>query len=308
MDIAAWIASLTIGGALILGLWSLYRLFDAVPREDRAYLDRPPLGYRLAWPLVQLGTYYLGGLVGPRYRKETGLRLRRAGLEYALLPEQYLMGRLLMGLATVVLVWMAFAVLGKPVSPLWLLLAAVGGYYYPALWLKETTEKRNRRIFRELPFYLDIIILAVESGSNFTTGLTQAVRKTADGPLKLEFSRVLRDMRAGKPRAEALRDLAERVDSEGIQAVVSSIIQAEQTGSSLGKVLRAQADQLRNKRFQKAEKLAMEAPVKLLGPLVMFIFPNTFLVLGFLLLSKGILGGVIDWPPLLWAYTWPWGQ
>lgn len=99
---------------------------------------------------------------------------------------------------------------------------------------------------------------------------------------------MLRDMRTGKPRADALRDLTQRVTCTGLSNVVSSMIQAEKTGSSLGKVLRAQADQLRSTRFLKAEKMAMEAPVKLLGSLVMFIFPNTFLVLGFLIPSLAI--------------------
>jgi len=301
----AWVISGLLGLALLLCLWSVYRLFAEVPDEDRSYLDRPPLAYRLGWPLIQLGVYYCGRWVKPAYREQMGVRLKRAGLEYTLSAEQYLMGRFLMAGLAMGFAFLLASMLGREVSMLWLLVSAIGGYYYPALWLKEATERRNRRIFRDLPFYLDIVILAVESGSNFTGGLTQAVRKAPSGPLKLEFGRVLRDVRAGKPRSEALRDLSGRVNSDGINAVVSSIIQAEQTGSSLGKVLRAQADQLRSKRFLKAEKLAMEAPVKLLGPLVLFIFPNTFLVLGFLLLSKALLQGVIDWPPLLWAYSWP---
>jgi len=99
--------------------------------------------------------------------------------------------------------------------------------------------------------------------------------------------------------------MADRAGSPALVGVVSSMIQAERTGSSLGPILRAQADQIRNERFQKAEKQAMEAPVKMLGPLVMFIFPCTFLVLGFLILSKAMLQGIITWAPLVWAYNWP---
>ena len=135
--------------------------------------------------------------------------------------------------------------------------------------------------------------------------MTQAVQKSADTPLRREFSRVLRDIRAGRSRAEALRDLADRTGTLAIQNLVSSLIQAERTGSSLGPLLRSQSEQLRTERFQRAEKLAMEAPVKLLGPLVMFIFPCTFLVLIYLVMSKAILSGVLSWAPLVWAYTWP---
>ena len=81
--------------------------------------------------------------------------------------------------------------------------------------------------------------------------------------------------------------------------------QAEKTGSSLGPVLRAQSDQLRSTRFLKAEKMAMEAPVKLLGPLVMFIFPTTFIVIGFVILSKALGDGIITWAPLVWAFSNP---
>ncbi len=299
-----WI-SLCLGAAIMLLIMSVYRIFAEVPDENRTYLDRPPLGYRLGWPLIQLGVHYFSSWVTRNYRMATHLRLRQAGMEYSLSPEQFLMGKFLMVFMGIVFTTLLSAMLGKGVSPVLIILAAVGGFFYPELWLKETTDKRNKRIFRELPFYLDIIILAVESGTNMTGGLTQAVRKAPAGPLKLEFSRVLRDVRAGKPRAEALRDLSDRVSSDGINGVVSSIIQAEKTGSSLGKVLRAQSDQLRTTRFLKAEKQAMEAPVKLLGPLVMFIFPNTFLVLGFLILSKALLQGVITMQPLVWAYYWP---
>lgn len=302
-----WFSLILMGLAITLSVMGVYRVVSEVPDEDRSYLDRPPVGFRVGWQLIQLGVHYFGSLVTRNYRLATHLRLRRAGMEYSLSPEQFLMGKILMALVGVCFVWLMATLLDKSTSPVLVLLALVGGFYYPELWLKETTDKRNRRIFRELPFYLDIIILAVESGTNMTGGLTQAVRKAPEGPLKLEFGRVLRDVRAGKPRAEALRDLSDRINSDGINSVVSSIIQAEQTGSSLGRVLRAQADQLRTTRFLKAEKLAMEAPVKLLGPLVMFIFPNTFLVLGFLILSKALLQGVITWPPLLWAYYWPGG-
>jgi len=90
-----------------------------------------------------------------------------------------------------------------------------------------------------------------------------------------------------------------------VDNLVGSLIQAEKIGSSLGPILRAQAQQRRTERFTRAEKLAMEAPVKLLGPLVMFIFPTTFMVLAFIIIVKAVVAGVITFPPLVWALTWP---
>jgi tight adherence protein C len=278
-----------------------------VPEQDRSYLDRPPLGFRLTWPLVNAFVHYFASLITQNYRIVTLLRLRKAGLDYMLSPDQFFAGKVIAAVFFALFAYILSGMLGS--NALYMIpLGLMGGFFYPELWVREATEQRNKSVFRDLPFYLDIIILAVEAGTNFTGGLQQAINKATDGPLRQEFSRVLRDIRAGKPRADALRDLGDRIDTESVRNVVSSIIQAEKTGSSLGPVLKAQADQLRSTRFQKAEKLAMEAPVKLLGPLVMFIFPNTFLIIIFVILSSAIQKGVLTWSifkPLIWAFNWP---
>lgn len=296
--------SLIVGGIIAFIVWSVFRVINDVPTEDRSYLDLPPSGFRLAWPLIKIVAHYFGGFLSHNYIYSTRLRLTRAGVEYTVTPEQFFAGKLVSAISAVLFGLLVQSMLEKS-SPVYLLLGAVGGFYYPEIWLKETMDKRNSRIFKALPFYLDIITLAVESGTNLTSGLNQAVQKAPESPLRNEFSRVLRDIRAGKPRAEALREFSERVSSDGVNNVVSSMIQAEKTGASLGPVLRAQSDQLRSSRFLKAEKMAMEAPVKLLGPLVMFIFPTTFLVIIFVMLSQALADGLLTWGPLVWAYNNP---
>ena len=153
--------------------------------------------------------------------------------------------------------------------------------------------KRLRRISRALPFYLDIVTLSVESGTNLTGALSHAVAKGPAGPLQAELERVLSDVRAGRTRAEALRALADRIDLPAIASWVAALVSAERQGSSLGPILRAQAEQRRQERFQLAEKLAMRAPVKMLFPLLVFIFPCTFVLLLFpvavRLLEEGLL-------------------
>jgi len=300
----AFALALTVGLSLTLLVWSVYSIFAAVPEEDRSYLDRPPVGFRLSWPLIRLMVYYLGPRLSMKYRKDAHQRLRSAGVDYSLSPEQFFAGKLLAAFAFGAF---SFLVLKALDSPAWYLVifSALGGFYYPELWLKETRDRRHKDIFRALPFYLDIITLAVEAGTNLTGAFTQAVQKSPPGPLKTEINRVLRDVRAGKSRAEAMRAMADRIDMTAINTLVSSLVQAEIMGSTLGPVLRAQADQRRIERFQRAEKLAMEAPVKLLGPLIMFIFPNFFIVLVFLLISKSVQEGVVSWAPLVKALTWP---
>lgn len=300
----ALFVSLAIGVFIALVVWQIWLLFAGLPSENRQFMDRPPLGFRVIWPFIELWVHHFGRFVSEKKIKDTTLKLKRAGVEYTVSAVQFSASQFIAGILFFTIVMLIG--ISRDLNILSVaLLIGVGGYFYPQLWLKELAQKRSSEIVRALPFYLDIITLSVESGSNLTGGMTQAVQKSADSPLRSEFSRVLRDIRAGRSRAEALRDLAERTGSLAIQNVVSSLIQAERTGSSLGPLLRAQSEQLRTERFQRAEKLAMEAPVKLLGPLMMFIFPCTFMVLIYLVLSKAIQGGIVSWGPLLWAYSWP---
>lgn len=296
--------SLLFGGFLAIIVWQAYNVFQQVPDQDRHFLDRPAVGFRLVWPLIQTLVHYGGHLLTETHVQLVLARLKRGGVEYSLSPQQFFASKLLAAVisgAAVALTGMQLGGAGYFFG----VLAALGGFFYPDLWLRELTRTRATAILRTLPFYLDVITLAVEAGTNLTGGLTQAVQKTGDTPLRREFSRVLRDIRAGKTRADALRDLSERTGSVAVSNVVTGLIQAEKTGSSLGPILRAQAQQLRTQRFQLAEKKAMEAPVKLLAPLVMFIFPTTGLVIAFILISKAIQDGILTWAPLVWAFSWP---
>jgi len=122
--------------------------------------------------------------------------------------------------------------------------------------------------------------------------LQQAALKGPKGALCDEIKRVLRDVRSGKARADALRAMSERVQEPAVTNFVTALIQAERMGMNLGPVLRAQADQRRSERFLRAEKLAMEAPVKLLFPLIAFIFPCTFIVLFFPIVVQFMQSGL----------------
>ena len=165
------------------------------------------------------------------------------------------------------------------------------GFGYPKIWLKDRIDARRRQTMKSLPFMLDLITLCVESGLNLTGAIQQAVDKGPAGAMKDEFGRLLRDVRAGKPRAESLRELAQRMDLAAVTSFVTTLIQAEATGMSLGPILRAQAEQRRVERFARAEKLAMEAPVKMLFPLIFFIFPCVFAILMFPIVMKFMQAG-----------------
>jgi tight adherence protein C len=146
---------------------------------------------------------------------------------------------------------------------------------------------------KSFPFYLDIMTLSLEAGLNVNSALQQAVDKSMDGPLRVEFGRVLRDVRSGRTRAEAFQDFAARVQLAPVTNWVSAVVHAEKQGANLAPLLRAQAEQRRVERFQRAEKLAMEAPVKMLGPLILCIMPCTFLIIGFPIAMKFVGQGLL---------------
>lgn len=286
-----------VAAALGIGLsaaglaWWLVTMVDNVPPEDRAYLDRPPFAMRLLWWPLQWVAYYLGAVLTLRYRQQLLKRLRVAGLDYALSPEQFVAARLLAAAFAALLIAWVIDSFHLAVG-WWPLVAAVAGYVFPAIWLRDQIQLRRRNTLKTLPFFLDIITLCVEAGLNLTGALTQSVAKGPKGPLRDEIARVLRDIRAGKARVDALRTFADRMNEPSITNLVSALIQAESMGMNLGPILRAQSEQRRAERFARAEKLAMEAPVKLLFPLIAFIFPCTFLVLGFPIAMKFIHMGV----------------
>jgi tight adherence protein C len=153
------------------------------------------------------------------------------------------------------------------------------GLYLPLLWMRGRIRRRQEEIRRSLPYALDLLTLSVEAGLDFTQAMTRIVRKLGDSALAVELGQTVRDIHLGRTRVQALRELSRRVDLSELNSLVGALIQADELGSSLGPILRIQADQLRVRRSQTAEKLAMEAPVKILLPLILFIFPTIFIMI-----------------------------
>jgi len=284
------LSSLVLALALFGALLAAYRLFRSAPIEDRTYTDKPPLLFRITWPLIRLLSVSLRWSLSRKAADRYAHALRRAGQDYALSPAQFHAGKIVSAGAGFLLGFLMAGMLSGGLSlPIGL---AVLAYFYPNLWLAEQQKKRNLAILKALPFFIDLMTLSVEAGLNLSGAMQQAVAKSTSGPLGLEINRVLREVRAGKARTDALRDLSARLDFVPITSFVSALIQGERTGSSLGPILRAQSDQRRSERFLRAEKLAMEAPVKMLGPLIMFIFPCTFIIIGFPIAMKFLASGL----------------
>jgi tight adherence protein C len=286
----ALLVSLLVGAAFFTMFYAVWHLVVDLGRAETAYRDRPPYGFRLLWPVVNIMANTFGMAIAGKREEAYLARLRRAGQEYALTARQFFGGKVTGLLVAGTVAWYMS---GDSNALSVTLLGAALGWVYPDIWLREHTKKRNLVILKSLPFFLDIVTLSIESGLNLTGAISQSVDKCKPGPLVLEFNRVLRDIRAGKPRVDALRDLAERLDFAPISSLVSALVQGELMGSSLAPILRAQSDQRRTERFLRAEKLAMEAPVKMLGPLILFIFPCTFAVLAFPIVMKFLGSGMM---------------
>jgi len=156
---------------------------------------------------------------------------------------------------------------------------ALVGMLYPLIWLRDKVRARHHAITRALPYNLDLLTLSVEAGLDFAAALGKVVEKGRKGPLADELHTTLKELKLGKTREEALRNLAARVDLTTLNSFVHALIQADKMGTPLGKILRILSTQMRIERTQRAEKLANEAPVKLLLPLIGFIFPTIFIML-----------------------------
>lgn len=162
-----------------------------------------------------------------------------------------------------------------------LMYSAVGfglGYMLPIIWLGRQITGRKKSITKSLPDALDLLTISVEAGLAFDLALQRVTQKW-DDELSREFKRVLSDVRLGRTRREALKDLAQRTGVEDIQTFTAAIIQADQLGVSMSKILKLQSDQMRVRRRQRAEEEAQKAPIKMLFPMVFLIFPALFVVI-----------------------------
>jgi tight adherence protein C len=285
MNSVLLVSTLAASGALAVTTLIVFNVVAAVPGEDRTFKEQPPAWLRVVWLPTQVFAWYLGPRLSLAQREAILAKLRKAELDLAVSPQQWFGARIALagfaaGLCAALGSLYGYSAANTAIA------GACAGFLYPALWLRDRIKRNELQILRDLPTYLDVLTLAVEGGCSLTSAIAIAVDKARTGPLRRAFERLLREVRAGKPRAEALRSMQERLDMPAVTSLTAAMTQAERTGASLGNVLRAQAIQRTNERFARAEKLAMEAPVKMLGPLVTCIFPCTFIVLGFPIAMK----------------------
>lgn len=275
-----WIALFMAGVSVTTGVWFVCRPW--VVARGRA--TRCPIaGLRWVWPWVLALEPMCVHILSWRMRRRFAVLGQRAGLNDLCSAEQWLSLRVVVsGLASGVSVLVMLLVWPQPGPGLMaILLSAVSGFWWPEAVLLRYGRRRRTQMLREFPFMLDLMTLCVEAGLSLHGALVQVAQHAPEGALRGTLRQALSAMRTGMVRSQALHQWADHCGVPAVRGLVLSLEQADQLGMNLGPLLRAQAAEQRSERFLRAEKLALEAPVKMLFPMVVCIFPCTFLIIGF---------------------------
>ncbi len=242
-----------------------------------------PLFERTVRPLAARLSGSVSRIASTSFTQQTEKRLALAGNPGDLRTADWLgikaVGALI-GAGVFFLLFMIVGVLGLPLV-LRVLMIPIGlmfGYTIPEFWLGGRVRARQKAILLQIPDALDLLTISVRAGLGFDGALGKVVEKLK-GPLTDEFRRALAEIRVGKTRRDALRDIIQRTDVPALSNFIGAVIQAEQLGVSISKVLQVQSEQLRIERRQRAEEMAAKAPIKMLFPLVGCIFPSLFIVI-----------------------------
>ena len=266
------------------GLFFSIRMESAPISQEASERKTIPILFRIFLPFAPNFYPLVKSRLFASMLAETRENLLMAGYEQTLSPERFLALRLLMGAVGIVLTILSLSARQPSAALLCVLLFL----FYPSTWLKSVIRKRHLSILKALPNLLDLLTLSVEAGKDFLTALREITDRRANDALNDELLRTLHEIQLGKARQTALREMGLRVHQPDLTSVLNAIIQADELGVSIGQLLRIQGDQLRAKRFARAEKLANEAPVKILFPVVLFIFPAVFLILMGPILSQAM--------------------
>lgn len=258
--------------------------------DGRRRERRLPFLLRVLWPLTPVLANYFKQPKFNRIRQRISILLVSGGFDDLLATEVYMALRVLtafvLGPLLAAFVAAIFAIAQQRIAGhtgfhtvIFALAVIIWCALYPKLWLKQAIGQRHRQIMKALPFVIDLLTLSVEAGLDFMTALKNIVEKRSPDAIAEELSRMLFEIQVGKTRKNALQSMAERIRQPDVLSLAQALIQADEMGVSIGSILRIQSGEIRTKRFLRAERLANEAPVKMLFPLVAFIFPVVFLIM-----------------------------
>lgn len=255
---------------------SLAKKTEPDQKHDSQHQRRRPL-FEYVGMLISTLAQVCARLPLDSMRSNVAKRLKEAGTPAHLSPDEFFSWCLLslLGLGAIGYIFDS----SLELTPVCTIGLAILGIYYPRIWLSGYIIKRQRRIFRDLPDLLDTLRIAVAAGLDFSSALKVLVDTSISGPLLHEFEKVERDIALGQTRSNALSAMAERISMSEINAFVLAVRQADELGTSIGPVLAIQSEVARQRRWQQAEVQVGKLPMKLLGPLVLCIFPASFIIL-----------------------------
>jgi tight adherence protein C len=249
---------------------------DESTRQNKIFLLKllHPLLVRLAPRFVESKYLWL-----ERYKQRRRKNIITGDLQREITPEEFVAFKVVMMFIFPILAHYVGTIMGKSLSSFSYIVLMTLGFFAPDLWLKELVKKRQRAIFRSLPYTMDILTLSVEAGLDFIAAIQRVATRSRSNPLIEELKIMLNEISLGNSRAEALRNLSERVEMEEISSFTTLLIQADQLGASIGPVLRAQSDSMRSTRFQRAEMKGARAAQMILFPMIFCIFPAIFIII-----------------------------
>ncbi len=306
-------ALLVVGGAVALIVIGMRARYESDPLQQRlaeyaasgkaASLEQielsQPLSERIIFPVARRLGEFVVRFTPQNALQTTARKLELAGNPRGLEPATFWALRIFLAVAIGGLLLFLYNVgdLNWTLSRKLLVLAAFValGFYVPDMLITSRIQRRQKEVRKAMPDALDLLTICVEAGLGFD-GALQKVYEKWDNLLALAFGRVIREIQLGKLRREALKDMADRIGLPEMTSFVAAIIQSEQLGVSMAKVLRIQSDQMRIKRRQLAEEQAHQAPIKMLIPMALLIFPSICIVLmtpAILMMFRSVLGGVL---------------
>jgi len=254
--------------------------YGARPRTLEEIELSQPFGERVITPMIRGMANFLARFTPQQSTEDARHKLDLAGNPNDWTVQDFLGVRGLAAVITGILFVLLAFIIHAEVIFIVLAVGAGGllGFVLPTVWLNQKIRARQHEVQKSLPDALDLLTISVEAGLAFDSALAKVAEKW-DNELSRAFARVISEVRVGKLRREALRDMATRLEVQDVSTFIAAVIQADQLGVSISKVLRIQSEQMRIKRRQRAEELANSAPVKMMIPLVFLIFPSIFIII-----------------------------
>ena len=272
----SFVTALLWGGCIGISSWIFLYTFSKIRLEKNREMFKPvPLLFRLFMPFLPMVRPLVNEKLFGTVLLSDENRLQMAGYDEVIPTVDFVGLRIIFFILGIV-----FLFIGAGAGNMMMcVIIAVLFVFFPTMWLSGVIKKRHTSIMKALPNVLDLLTLSVESGRDLLSSLRDILERRKMDPLGEELMRTFQEIQLGRKRTEALRALSKRVKQVDLSATINAIVQAEEYGVSIGQLLRIQGDMQRNKRFAMAEKLANEASVKIIIPVVLCILPAVFIVL-----------------------------